>query len=44
MPKIIIINDPVDFEPEEDLGDWRQVADCLPADLRELLLGRKIED
>ncbi len=33
----------LDSEPIENKG-WQQVADCLPHDLRELLLGRKIGD
>lgn len=45
MPKIIIINEPETLEPEENLGDWRQVADCLPLYLREALSNhQKIED
>ena len=34
---------PVLDTPEND-GDWRQIADCLPVELREMLLGRKIGD
>jgi hypothetical protein len=39
MPKIIIINDEPDYEPEDALSDWKQVADVIPFSLREQLLG-----
>jgi hypothetical protein len=45
MPKIIIINDEPDYEPEDTLSDWKQVADYFPSNLRDRLLSLQgIED